>query len=93
MGTKQTFATTVPLKSDPRNILHDPGKSFNPQSTSTKVPLQSEPSTVKYGAGTPDGIRQMNSAETVKLNQKPMSGWQSYDTPMSDRTITQKKNF
>lgn len=82
-----------PLKTEPRNVLPDNHKAFNLQTSSTPVlKLQTEPSTVKYGAGTPQGTFQ-TSADTVKLNKTPMSGWQSWDTPVSDRTIAQKKNY
>ena len=94
MGKTKMFGDTPtsPLKSEPRNVLPDSGKGFNCQTVGTTVPLQSEPSTVKYGANTPNGTFQ-SFGETVPLKHTPISGWQSYDTPMSERTGQSKKSY
>ena len=84
---------TQPLKQEPRNVLPDNhSKPSSQQMVGATVSLQSQPSTVKFGAGTPNGTLQM-VGEQVKMNSKPQSGWTSFDTPPSERTIAQKKNF
>lgn len=82
------------LKTEPRNTLPDnhAKPSGGAQMLGTTVKLQSEASSVKYGAGTPDGTRQM-VGEQVKMSSKPFSGWQSNDTPMSNRNGEQKKIY
>ena len=82
----------VKLKNEPRNILPDNHDRFNVQMIGDKVKLQETPSTVKYGASTPNGELQM-IGDAHKLSDKPFSGWQSYDTPVSDRTAEQKKGY
>ena len=92
MGKIQTVASKQSLKSEPRNVLPDFDKSPNLQTGSTKAPLKKEANTIKYGAGTPNGTMQITGTQ-VDLGSKPMLGWQSYTTPMSQRAIDSKKNF
>lgn len=82
------------LKLEPKNTLPDNrSKPSSSQMLGTTVPIQSNATTVKFGAGTPNGTVQMDIASKVKMSDKPFSGWQSYDTPPSDRTIQQKKSI
>lgn len=93
MKYQTTSMKPVPMKTEPRNVLPDNHKPFNLQTTSNPVlNLQTAPSTVKYGAGTPHGTFQ-SSGDKVKLGTKPMLGYQSADTPMSNRAVESKKSF
>ena len=93
MGKIDIIGVTQKLKLEPKNILpENHSQPTQRQMVGATVPLQTSVSTVKYGAGVPDGQRQMVGI-TVPLKDKPYSGWQSYDTPPSERTVVQKKSY
>ena len=93
MKYQSTSMKPVPMKLEPRNVLPDNHKPFNLETSSDPViKMQTSPSTVKYGAGTPQGVFQ-SSGDKVQLGTKPMLGYQSYETPMSNRAIESKKSF
>lgn len=93
MKYQTTSMKPVPMKTDPRNVLPDNHKPFSLQTTSNPVlKLATTPNGVKYGASTPNGTFQ-TSGDKIKIGTKPMLGYQSANTPMSDRAIESKKNF
>lgn len=93
MKYQTTSMKPVPMKMEPKNVLPDNHKPFNLQTTSTPViKVQTATSTVKYGAGTPHGTFQ-SSGDKVTIGTKPMLGFQSADTPMSNRAVESKKSF
>ena len=91
MGKFSTVATPkAPLKQEPRNVLPDNHQSPNLQKVGTSINLKDSPGP-KYGAGTPDGVRQITGTE-VKLNSTPRLGYES-GTSMSERATDSKKNY
>ena len=93
MKYQTTSMKPVSMKTEPRNVLPDNHKPFNLQTTSSPVlKLQTETSSVKYGAGTPHGTFQ-TSGDKIKIGTKPILGYQSADTPMSERAVESKKSF
>jgi len=92
MAKMQISGTEQKLKTEPRNVLPENNKSPNLQSGSSTVPLKKEANAIKYGANTPNGTMQLTGT-ALDLSSKPMLGWQSYTTPMSQRAVDSKKNF
>lgn len=86
-----TIGSKSPLKTEPRTMLPESPKAPTIQTIGTKSPLKESPGPV-YGSGTPDGERQIVGTQ-IKLNDIPRLGWQSIDTPMSNRAVDSKKNY
>lgn len=81
-----------PLKNEPRTTLPENTKSPNLQAIGEKIKLQTSPSTVKYGANTPNGQLKTAALE-IPLKDKPMLGYQSTPTAMSQRAEDSKKGY
>ena len=91
MGKLSTVGTPkAPLKQEPRNVLPENDQSPNLQKIGTGISLKDSPGP-KYGAGTPDGMRQVVGTE-LKLNTTPRLGYES-GTNMSERATDSKKNY
>lgn len=88
----KTIGQKEPLKQEPRNVLPDNHTNPNLQAIGDKIKLQTSPSTVKYGANTPDGQRQI-IGDKIPLKDKPMPGYQSAPTAMSQRAEDSKKGY
>jgi hypothetical protein len=89
----KTTALKSNLKDSPRTTLPENTKSVDLQSTSLKPKgFQTEPTSVKYGANTPNGELQTTSLK-LKLSNTPSLGYESANTPMSNRAVDSKKNF
>ncbi len=88
----QIIGTTQPVKSEPRNVLPENHGKPQAQTIGTTVPLQTTPSNVKYGAGAHSGKFQV-IGDQIKMSDAPVLGYQSANTPMSERAVDSKKGF
>lgn len=88
----QIIGNSQPLKGEPRNVLPENHGKPQAQTIGTTVPLQTETAGVKYGAGVRSGQFQV-IGEQIKMSDAPVLGYQSANTPMSQRAIDSKKAF
>lgn len=88
----QIIGNTQPLKSEPRNVLPENHGKPQAQTIGTTVPLQTAPANVKYGAGVKSGQFQV-IGEKIQMSDAPVLGYQSANTPMSQRAVDSKKGF
>lgn len=88
----QIIGNSQPLKNEPRNVLPEYHAKPQSQTIGTTVPLQTSPSNLKYGAGTRSGQFQI-IGDKVAMSDTPVLGYQSANTPMSQRAIDSKKSF
>ena len=88
----KTTALQSSLKNEPRNVLPENHQKPQMEAIGTKVPLQGAPSNVKFGADTPNGKHQIIGTK-IAMSDKPVLGYQSANTPMSERAIDSKKGF
>ena len=89
----QTVASKQNLKTGSgQDMAQDGGKSPNLQTAALKPKIQTSPTVVKYGSSTPDGERQL-VGDSIAFSQTPKLGYQSANTPMSDRAVANKKGF
>lgn len=88
----QIIGNSQPVKSEPRNVLPENHGKPQAQTIGTTVPLQTSPSNLKYGAGTRSGQFQV-IGEQIKMSDAPVLGYQSANTPMSQRAVDSKKGF
>lgn len=89
---KQIIGTYQVLKNEPRNVLPESPVKPKAQMIGTAIPLQTTPSGEKYGSGTRSGKFQV-IGEQIKMSDAPILGYQSANTPMSERTVSSKKSF
>jgi hypothetical protein len=80
------------LSTGPKSMLPENHAKPQMQATSQKAPLQTSPSDVKYGANTPNGKFQ-TVADKIKLNMTPQKGYESANTPMSNRAEDASKVY
>lgn len=80
------------VKTEPRNVLPESHAKPQAQTIGTTVPLQTTPDASKYGAGTKSGKFQV-IGEQIKMSDAPVLGYQSANTPMSERAVASKKGF
>lgn len=88
----QIIGNSQPVKSEPRNVLPENHGKPQAQTIGTTMPLQTVASNVKYGAGTRSGQFQV-IGEQIKMSDAPVLGYQSANTPMSNRAVDSKKGF
>ena len=89
----QSKSQKAPLKDSPRNVLPENNDSMSLQTSSLRPKgFSTEPTSVKYGANTPNGMLQ-TSSDKIKLSNTPALGYESANTPMSNRAVDSKKNF
>jgi hypothetical protein len=88
----KTTASQSPLKNEPKNVLPENHQKPQMQASGDKAPLQTTPSNVKYGANTPNGKLQL-IGDKISMGQSPVLGYQSANTPMSDRAVDSKKGY
>ena len=89
----KTTALKSNLKDSPRTMLPENTKSVDLQTTALKPKgFSTEPTSVKYGANTPNGMLQ-TSSDKIKVSNTPTLGYESANTPMSNRAVDSKKNF
>jgi len=88
----QIIGTSQPVKNEPRNVLPENHGKPQAQTIGTTMPLQTEASSVKYGAGTHSGKFQV-IGDKISMSDAPVLGYQSANTPMSQRAIDSKKAF
>lgn len=88
----QIIGNSQPVKSEPRNVLPENHVKPQAQTIGTTVPLQTAPSSEKYGAGVRSGKFQV-IGEQIKMSDAPVLGYQSANTPMSQRAIDSKKGY
>jgi hypothetical protein len=88
----KTTASQSPLKNEPKNVLPENHQKPQMQASGDKVQLQTAPSNVKYGANTPNGKLQL-IGDKISMGQSPVLGYQSANTPMSDRAVDSKKGY
>lgn len=88
----QIIGTYQAVKTEPRNVLPEGNVKPQAQAIGTSIPLQTAPSSEKYGAGVRGGKFQV-IGEQIKMSDAPVLGYQSANTPMSERVISSKKGF
>lgn len=88
----QIIGNYQPVKTEPRNVLPENHGKPQAEMIGTHVPLQVETSNIKYGAGTKSGKFQVIGAQ-IKMSDAPVLGYQSANTPMSERAVDSKKGF
>lgn len=89
----QSKAQKQSLRDSPRTALPENTKGIDLQCSALKPKgFQAEPSTVRYGANTKSGEFQI-SGDKIKLSDKPTLGYESANTPMSNRAVDSKKSF
>lgn len=89
---KQIIGTYRELKTEPRNVLPEGPKKPQAQAIGTTMPMQTSPTMAKFGAGVSSGKFQI-IGDQIKMSDAPVLGYQSANTPMSERAIASKKNF
>lgn len=85
-----SFATKAGLKNGPRNVEHE-GKvrGGSLDSFACKADLKTEPASNQFYT---NGNKNIDSfASKADLDKTPMKGWQSHNTPLSERSIKQSK--
>lgn len=90
---KQLLGSEVGLKhNSPLNMEHD-GKTGHPmvQEVGTSLPLSETPTGLHTNEAIKEGTRQTLGSQ-APLSMTPRRGWQSHDTPMSDRAKVQGEN-
>ncbi len=88
----QIIGTYQAVKTEPQNILLEGYVKPQAQAIGTALPLQTTPSNEKYGAGVRSGKFQV-IGDQIKMSDAPILGYQSANTPMSQRSISSKKFF
>lgn len=91
MNLKST-ASKESLSKGPGSMLPENHGKPQAQSIGTKVPLNTAPADAKYGSGTPNGKMQV-IGDAIKLNKTPQKGYDSANTPMSNRAVDQSKGY
>ena len=88
----KTTALKEPLSNGPGNVLPENHAKPQLKTTALKSPLDTAPTQVTYGANTPNGKIQTSSFKPA-LNMKPQKGYESANTPMSNRAVDQSKGY